>query len=201
MPLSLARQDKNKNMLNFKLSNKQIKILIIIFLIILLIIALVFILKKKGPEKINQPKPSESMEEIQREVPTIENKFTPQAKTEESIVSSVARNFAERLGSYSTDNREENFKSILPLMTDDLIANFKNTKALEKLNTKEYYGISSKALKIDTTISDTGDKAVSIVSLQQVENINNKQSIIYNKLDLDLIKNANTWLVDGAKWE
>ena len=86
-------------------------------------------------------------------------------------------------------------------MSDDFKSNFKNTTALEKLNTTGYYGISSKALKIDTTISESGDKANSVVYLQRIENINNQENIIEGKLNLNLIKSGDLWLVDSAKWE
>ena len=188
-------------MTSLKITKKQIKILIVVFLIIVLAIVSVLLFKKKQPAQITQPKVLETIEEVERETPIIENKFVAEQKTEKSVVSSVARSFAERLGSYSTDNKDENFQSILTLMTEDLRANFKNTTALEKLNTDGHYGISSKALKIETIIADSGDKASSVVSLQRIENINNKETIIYNNLSLDLVKTGNAWLVDGAKWE
>ncbi len=186
-----------------KINKKQIKILIIVFVIVLFVVVALFIIKQKT---LNVVLPvlqkEESLEEQKIVTPQIENKVMPITITEESTVESLSSNFAERLGSYSTDNRQENFISLNSYLTkearsvlDTYISNN------EKLNGNDYYGISSKALNAKAVIS--GESASSVVRLQQVETsgFDLKSNVIYKNLNLELIKQDGAWLVTSFKWE
>lgn len=186
-----------------KINKKQIKILIIVFVIVLFVVVALFIIKQKT---LNVVLPvlqkEESLEEQKIVTPQIENKVMPITITEESTVESLSSNFAERLGSYSTDNRQENFISLNSYLTkearsvlDTYISNN------EKLNGNDYYGISSKALNARAVIS--GESASSVVRLQQVETSGSdlKSNVIYKNLNLELIKQDGAWLVTSFKWE
>ncbi len=189
------------------LNKKQIRIILIILLVLLLIILAVWFLTQNKPE---EKKPiitieeniEPTIEEIEKSVPKIENKFIPQEQTIESKVISVSRNFSERFGSFSTDNKDENFDLLVNMVSNKMKQELENFIATnEKLNGEEYYGVSSKFLKADVNVLNSGNEATALVYLQQIENNNGVESVIDKKLNLELIKNGDNWIIDFAKWE
>lgn len=186
------------------LNKKQIKILIIVFVIVVLIVAAFYIMLQKAQNVVIPiPKQEEVQEEPKIVTPQIENKvIAPVEITEESTIESLSGNFAERLGSYSTDNKDENFISLNLYLTKegrDFLSEYISNN--EKLNSQDYYGITSKALNAKAIIS--GESASCVVSVQQVETSGDglKSEVLYKKLNLDLIKQGDKWLVISFKWE
>lgn len=185
------------------LSKKQIKILIMVLLLVILIV-IAFFLAKQRKKNVVLPIPEQNQVQEEQKIvtPQIENKVVVVTATEESRVESVSRNFAERLGSYSTDNKQENFISLNSYLSEDAkIALNSYISSNEKLNGTDYYGVSSKALNANVTLS--GDSAISVVKVQQVERSGAglKSNTVYKNLNLDLIKQGDKWLVTFFKWE
>lgn len=190
--------------LNLNLNKKQIKILIIVFVIVVLIVLAFYIMLQRAQNVVIPiPKQEEVQEEPKIVTPQIENEVMPPKEiTEESTIESISSNFAERLGSYSTDNKDENFISLNSYLTKegkDFLSAYISSN--EKLNGQDYYGVTSKALNANAVIS--GESASSVVSVQQVETsgIDLRSEVLYKKLNLDLIKQGDSWLVMSFNWE
>ncbi len=197
--MACREQDKE----NMFLNKKQIKILIIVFTVVVLtILAILFIKKQKQNIILPIPQQGQIEEEQKIVTPQIENKVVPKKITEESLIENVSRNFAERLGSYSTDNKAENFLSAYSYLTEEAKNSLKSyIDSNEKLKAQDYYGVSSKSLNSKVVVS--GSSATAIVKVQQVETIGNdlKSSVVYKNLNLNLIKQGDLWLISSFKWE
>jgi hypothetical protein len=111
----------------------------------------------------------------------------------------VARNFAERFSSFSTDSNFANLEEVKI---------FSSPKMIEELDRiinsnqqgQEFYGVSSKVLKID--LEEGQNTAKAKVSLQRQESKPGKENFVfYQNLELFLIKSGDNWLVDEAKWQ
>lgn len=122
----------------------------------------------------------------------------------------VARNFAERYGSFSTDSRFTNLEEVKLLSTAKLQKELDETiKTAEAA--QEFYGVSSKALKIDVINLDEGAGTAEVkVSLQREESRAGRDDFVYYQdLSLSLVRSGppraesrgGTWLVDEARWE
>jgi len=128
----------------------------------------------------------------------------PQVKltsTEQSLTT-VARNFAERYGSFSSDSQFLNLEEV------KLISTAKMQIALEQekltLNSGQgFYGVSSKALKTQIVdLNESAGTAQITVSLQRSQRKDGAVDFIYyQNLDLFLIKLGQSWLVDGVDWQ
>jgi len=196
------------------MTKKQIKILIITFIIVLLIVFLVFLLTNNG-EEVNNNKSEDvipadinsSNNSIKSESQIVEEPIVEKKK--EDVVAlkikAVAKNFAERYGTWSTDNKENNFKSAEIYATTKMkgiIQDFIESNDKLAGEYLDFYGVTAKALNAKINSSDNTRASLS-VSVQQTEtsgeNLVKKTS--YNSLDLELIKYNEDWLVNYAEWE
>ena len=125
----------------------------------------------------------------------------------ESTLKSVARTFAERLGSYSNQGNFSNLEDLRSLMTvkmsgwaDNYIAEQKAANASAGV----YYGVTTLALAVNITAFDESlGRAEARVSTQRQEA---KESTVnprtfYQDLLLKLVKTAEGWKVDEAVWQ
>ncbi|MCX6786028.1 MAG: hypothetical protein NTZ18_04225 [Candidatus Komeilibacteria bacterium] len=187
------------------LSKKSIIILVIILLVILgLAVALMlfdksfFSLKPAAPQtnanqQANVPAPQKG---AAAETPTV--KLSPT----EQLIYATARNFAERYGSFSTDSRFTNLTEVQLLATPA----FKKVLAGQigsSAPSKEFYGVSSRALKVNiTNLDESGGKAEVTVSLQREESKTGQNNFVFNQdLKLTLTKVGEAWLVNSAVWQ
>ena len=120
--------------------------------------------------------------------PPLDNQpeLTPPALTQtEQALTTVARNFAERFGSFSTDSDYANLAEV------KLLASARVSAQLDRLMTAEagaqYYGVSSKVLKVEITNLET--------------NARQQNLVYYQELYLTFISSAGNWLVDSYNWQ
>ena len=120
----------------------------------------------------------------------------------EQFLTTVARNFAERFASYSTDSHAANLVEV------KLLASAKLSAKLDGLinssgSQGEYYGVSSKVLKVKiNNLNEAAGEAEVTVSLQREEtDAQNKQLVYYQDLYLNLISSGSDWLVDSFAWQ
>ena len=195
------------------MSKKQIRILIITFIIVLLIVFLVFLLTNNGDEMNNNENDevistdiNNSNNNVESESPIIEEPIVEKKKEDvtELKLKTVAKNFAERYGTWSTDNKDDNFKSAEIYATTRMKAIITGfIESNEKLadDYMDFYGITTKALNAKI-LSSTNQDASLEVAVQQTKtsgkNLDTKTS--YNNLNLELVKYNNDWLVDYAEW-
>ena len=178
---------------------KKLIWIIAIILVILVILWWVFRTSDQGGFNINgnndnQPPefipPSVNLEYNQPEVPT-------QTNTEFTIIN-LAKSYAARFGSWSTDNQGHNLEELLPLSSSQM-QNYLATIVIE--NTDQFSGITTKSLSAKIT-SSSDNSATVLVSTQRIETkADLSDNVYYQDIEIEVVKSGDTWLVDGAYWQ
>jgi len=121
-----------------------------------------------------------------------------QTNTEFDVVN-LAKNFAERFGSWSTDNPGKNLDELMPLSTSRM-QNYLQGIDVD-YGTGEFSGISTKSISAEVLSLGENDAEV-MVSTQRVETDKNLQeNVFYQDIKFIIIKPNSKWLVDGAYWQ
>ncbi|MBP9828334.1 hypothetical protein KBC55_04280 [Patescibacteria group bacterium] len=120
----------------------------------------------------------------------------PQAVSAQTI----ARTFAERIGSYSSEADFANLDDVAALGTAKLQAKIENMKATTVLG-ESYYGISTTILGLDE-ISSTETTQVINVRTQRQEAVGSPGNVAvrYQTLEVTLLFDGTGWLVDDFVW-
>lgn len=124
----------------------------------------------------------------------------------QSILEAIARTFAEKFGSFSSQGNYENLGDLEFYMTEDMkdwakkyIANDKKKKGAE------FYGVTTRALKAEIiALNDEETQAQAVVTTQREETHQSeagRKNIIYQKLVLDFLKIDQDWKVNSAEWK
>jgi len=194
--------------MNFQMTKKQIKTLIIVFIIVTLIVFLIYFFTiNKGQNFLNNEENlSEPLiNDVQDNQEVQKENLKPIERQESQLeldLESVARNFTERYGSWSNHNQNNNFKSAEIYMTKNMVLVLDNfITNNDKLNDDSvYYGIETKVLNVQV-LESTADFADLKVNTQRKQVLDEQESVFYQALNLDLITENETWLVDDAEWE
>jgi len=121
----------------------------------------------------------------------------------EQALATVARNFAERFASFSTDAGYLNLEEVKLLATSQLKVELDKMAAADKESPpKSYYGVSSRVLKLEVKeFNEAGNTAKITITLQRQESRANQPDLVrYQDLNLGLIKTGEQWLVDSFTW-
>jgi len=124
---------------------------------------------------------------------------TPVFNETEFNVINLAKDFAARFGSWSTDNQGINLQELLPLSTEKM----KNYLSSIELNydTKEFSGTSTHSLSAKVKSLDD-DSATIMVSTQRIEtNAALEENVYYQDIEIQAKKIDGKWLVDAAYWQ
>lgn len=169
-------------------------------LLIILLMCVWWLVRHRTPAEVETP----------RDIPPVRTTNTPPAPPSEQIASdervgtanlqTLAKTFAARYGSYSTDAVGENLLDVLPLMTSEFAERTK-VQLATRAPGSEYYGVSTRVVSI-RIVDNSETEAVLDVSTQREEAKGNPQnsSIVYQTLTLHLVKAGDEWLVSDATW-
>jgi len=191
------------------MSDRFKKILLIVLLIIVLALAIwgfIFWRTKRvvTPEPITDKTFEQAILNTNAQVlPAGQSFLSAAGNAGEQSLLSVARNFAERYGSYSSDNPAENLKEIEILATAKETSNLRDeAKKLLAKTVQEFIGVSSRAVKVDLVeLNEAKGEAKVTVSLQRQEvKTGAADYIYYQDLKLKLIQSGSDWLVEEAVW-
>jgi len=185
--------------------NKKIIWLSIIILIIIGVIVLVWSLispSKLGPTDTGSELTTENQPVFVVESPslTAPRPIKPQ-ENDEFTASNLARDFAARFGSWSTDNQGKNLQELLAVSSARMQNRLENIELNFAVN--EFSGITTKALSTETIYldEDSGDATIK-VQTQRIATANDlSENIYYQSAEVDLIKSGNNWLVDDFVWQ
>lgn len=186
------------------MNKKQIRILIIVSIVIVVLVFFVILFRDKLNKSIN--KETKKTENIINNNPvnTEENKNTEMVAAKDEDVNlgavSVARNFVERYGSWSTDNKENNFVTAYVYATSNMKNSMKDfVSNIEQLKDgyNGYYGVTTKVMGTKTISSDESSAKIS-VNFQKTDN---SGAISYGKAELQMSKQGDKWLVDNLIYQ
>lgn len=176
---------------------KKIIWISIISLVLIGLLLLIFKLRDvggpAGPEVIEQPEfipPSANLEYD----PTMEPSLT---NTEFTVIN-LAKSYAERFGSWSTDNLGHNLEELLPLSSNRM-KNYLNSIKLDPAT--EFNGITTKSISAEILFIDTARAEVMVRTQRITTDDSLAETVSYQDIQISLVNSGNTWLVDTAFWQ
>ena len=189
------------------ISNRNKMIIAGVLILIAIILILLFLPRKKTSTTptANQTNTLESTNSQTTTEPKPEpTPVTPEQK-QQATAETVAKIFAERFGSYSSESEADNLEDILPLTTTSYAATLQ--AQIKKLRdagpAADYYGVTTRVLS--TTLSGElgADSAIFDVLTQREEatgSVSNT-AVKYQTLTISLKLVGEDWLVNGAVFE
>jgi len=176
-------------------------IILAIFAIVIIGLAIALLLAGDGFFNPAEVKENQNVNEAAEQTQTTASPaIQPVSKLSsgEQPMATVARNFAERFASFSTDANYSNLAEVKLLATARLKAEL--GKMTAKPASDSYYGVSSKVLKL--TVDEFKENAAQVtITLQRQETKTGQPSSVrYQDLNLTLIKLGESWLVDRYNW-
>lgn len=188
------------------MSKRTLVILIIIAAVVLgLAVVLLVADEKFFKPAQNQPVSVEPQDQnVGATLPGFDSEPTTPAKQLNSAEQNIyftSRNFSERYGSFSSDSGAQNIADLRSLATDALAPRLESQIKSELSAKIGYYGVASKAMKVDILRSDESTASV-MVSLQRTEIKDNAQPFVFSRnLELSLVKEGDSWLISQANWQ
>lgn len=178
---------------------------IIIFITIFIVIFLLFTLLK-DKEIINfsnsnkEVIPEYKAESIDLEYEILTEEDIKETSDELFIIN-LANNFAERLGSWSTDNQGTNLEELIPLSSAKM-KNYLNSISINN-NIEEFSGISTRAISTEILSFEKEDGDASImVKTQRIKTLDDlSEEVFYQDIELFIILSGDKWLVDEVEWK
>lgn len=184
------------------------KYIIISIILLLAFIILFFLFTKPTPKAgeiienealTNNPFPTNSQVLINAQSPelTLEEK----ENLLKQVIKNKVRNFIERYGSFSSDSP---FVNIYELK-DEMSARFWqevekeiNNQSLSENST--FYSINTKTLNLNEKTS-TNNSIVYLVTTQREEISNKTYKLLYQQVEVELIKNGEDWQINKVNWK
>ena len=174
-------------------------------IVILLIPVILFFLLR--PRNVVQTESQQSIPtaQIQPSAPTTNKiQLDPEQneRNDSAGVTTIAKMFTERYGSYSNEANFENLRDVLPLMTDAFATRTNDFIASAK-SPDVFYGVSSRVVtvKVEHMDDETGTATI-LVNTQREEAQGSTQqtAVSYQEIRLELVKEGGIWKVDSAIW-
>ncbi|MFZ5391234.1 MAG: hypothetical protein ACOZAJ_03105 [Patescibacteria group bacterium] len=111
-----------------------------------------------------------------------------------------ARLFAEKFGSYSTDNSFANILSVADLTTP--VYQSRLNALIKQPPADNFYTVITRALAVEV-VDETVNKVTIKVNTQRQEAVSRDEqpTVKYQILELAMVLVNNDWLVNGAEWQ
>lgn len=180
---------------------KRKKLLWAILILVIILAFLFWILRTsdQNPNNINSPEEQQPVftppsANIEYQAP----EEVEQNPTEFSAVN-LAKAYAARFGSWSTDNQGNNLQQLFPLSTSRM-QNYLSSIDLNFEN-QEFFGATTKSISAE--IVDMNDNSAEVlVNTQKIEtNASLERNVYYQEASVYLLKSGDNWLVDRFVWE
>ncbi|MBT4850386.1 hypothetical protein HON36_06075 [Candidatus Parcubacteria bacterium] len=179
--------------------------LAVIILIVIGVLFFFLVIRDKNNTEI-EAEGDEGIPEFQ--VPSANIKFDPElppvATNAEFSAINLAKNYVERLGSWSTDNQLHNLEELIPLSSAKMRINLDSVEA--DYSNDDFSGITTKSLTTEVLSMDEKSAEI-IVGTQRIATREEKskkgvtENVYTQEAKVSLIKSGNTWLVDEVEWQ
>ena len=134
--------------------------------------------------------------------PSANFQYQPVAPSQTDIeftVTSLAKTYAERFGSWSTDNPGTNLKDLVPLSSKSMVDYLNIIEISYKA--EEFSGITTKSLSFEL-ISLENSQAKVLVKTQRVKTkADLSEEVLYQDIEISELKSGDKWLVNQATWK
>jgi hypothetical protein len=179
----------------------KIEMILAAGVVIVLLLVLLFLWRKDvpidtSPEVSQRPLPSTTA------MPSVDPQDIPSAQAVSA--ETVARVFAERFGSYSSESDFANIDDVLLLATPQLQQSLRTLaeQSRSRLQDGMYYGTSTRVLSV--VITEQTETATTLSCMtQRISSVDNpgNSTTTYQTLVLTLLKIGEEWKVDGYTWK
>lgn len=187
------------------MSPKQRRNTIVILSILLLLIflwLLSFLIPKSKPKTEVPASQTSASTPSQTPFTTQQLEQEKVVRTQASGMTTTAKLFAERYGSYSNEANFQNIRDVIPLMSAKFGAATTTALATKKVPIG-FYGITTRVITVKVVSQDEKKgTAVIDMSTQRVEENGSAQNTTtkYQDIELSFVKESGVWVVDSAKW-
>ncbi len=125
-----------------------------------------------------------------------------EGRNQAASVTTVAKSFTERYGSYSNEAKFQNLLDLFPLMTAAFVEKTKGFIENSSLP-DSYYGVTTRVLTV--TVEQLNEQAGEAIILMQTqremgEGSTQNTKVSYQEIRLTLKQEAKIWKVDSADW-
>lgn len=153
----------------------------------------------QNPEAVeNQPVFEPKSVDLDLESVEVEAELGTESNVEFTVVN-LAKSYASRFGSWSTDNKGKNLEELLSLSTKSM----KDFLSSRDLGPDEgiYTGVTTRSLsaKIESLDDSTAEVLVGTQRVETDDSLND--TIYYQNILISLQRFGDTWLVSKAVWE
>jgi len=181
--------------------NKK-NILIIVAIIVILVIITVIILIQK--DKVDSTSSLFDQKKVsEKEISEIEEKEEIQTDPTAILKSQLglqARSFMARYGTYSSDNRYDNLKMLLPQMSIRLAQEATKEISLNE-ETQGLISLTTKVINFRLKDFDKESKIIFITQVQEQEINNEKTNLKQREVEVVFIKENSQWKVDEVNYK
>lgn len=177
-------------------NKKTWEVIIAIAIVLGLIVLMLFLLLREKKAETEVPSDTVPVVEFPEEIDL-------SAGPVEYLPNPVARSFVERFGSFSTESDYANVDDVMTLATSSLQARLQSIAEEARRDiSSSYYGVSTRVIAMEVT-TETENTASMKITTQRQESIDSpaNTSTSYQEIDLQLVKNGDTWLVDDFQWQ
>lgn len=174
--------------------------------LLILIIVLVILWLLRGDQEPVTPTTivvTEQEEEVQPPPEPVEIEVERETRIETASLQTLAKTFAERYGSFSTEANFQNLVDVMPLMADGLADATESFIATAEAPS-EFYSVNTKVITVtvDSLDEEAGTATVSLTT-QREEAIGGPQntSVKFQDIILDFVFDSGSWKVSSANWQ
>lgn len=178
-----------------QMNKKTWEMLGAILIVIALIVLIVWLVGRKATET-QEPDISDTVPMV--EFPTEIDLSGPV----EYRPNPVARAFVERFGSFSSESGYQNIEDVMVLATTSLQSRLQSIADEARTSIESsYYGVTTKVVAMEI-VEETENSASLLVTTQRNESIDSpaNTTIEYQEIDLDMVRQGDTWLVSDFQW-
>lgn len=188
--------------------SKKTKIIIIVTVSVLVLSAVIWyvlnsqkLLNQNDLEGLDQVATSTPEKTFQEDLESNFKNIQPNFSNDQVPIVVAARRFAERLGSYSVNNRDvDALGEVNPLVTakaKKMASDYYNSL----LNIEGFWSVSAKAMTVNNIKINDDQASLDVFLISQEFNQQGYQTRQYQtKLGLTIIKVGEDWLIDSFNW-
>lgn len=118
--------------------------------------------------------------------------------SEETAVAALAKDFVERFGTYSNQNDNQHLDAVFPFVTPKMKEWLETQKITQG---GSYTGKSTTVVVSSVTKLEGGSAEVDVSVQETLANSAGSAAPSYKKGQVELVKQGETWKVDGLFWE
>ncbi|MBI2475529.1 hypothetical protein HYV69_03855 [Candidatus Uhrbacteria bacterium] len=180
--------------------------LIVLVLLLLILWFLWFLSRPEKPVTVEKTVETSQTNEETTTQPTLKEQQLKQeqdTRNQAAGVTSVAKMFVERYGSYSNEANFQNLIDVLPLMTPAFAEETKNIISKSTIP-ETYYGVTTKVLIITVeNIDETkGFATIRLNTQRQISKDSPQNTNVENQeILLELVRLEGVWKVTSANWQ